>query len=42
MPWYRSVRLYRSPGTTQDGWMPVIQRIGFDLDELLNKKRIAA
>ena len=43
MPWYRSVRLYRSPDAKQDGWMPVIQRIGFDLDELVNKKiKVAA
>jgi hypothetical protein len=31
MPWYRSVRLYRQ----KDDWMPVIERIGFDLSEIL-------
>jgi hypothetical protein len=43
MPWYRSVRLYRSPGTTQDGWMPVIARCGYDLSELVaGKQKVAA
>jgi hypothetical protein len=32
MPWYRSVRLYRQ----RDSWMPVVERVGFDLSELLN------
>ena len=45
MPWYRSVRLYRSPTAKQDGWLPVIDRIAFDLSELLagrsNVRRIA-
>jgi hypothetical protein len=36
MPWYRSVRLYRQPESKQDSWMPVVQRIGYDLDELVN------
>jgi len=39
MPWYRSVRLYRQPDTKQDSWMPVIQQIGADLDELANAKQ---
>jgi len=39
MPWYRSVRLYRSPDTKKDAWIPVIQRIGFDLDELLKSRK---
>lgn len=32
MPWYRSVRLYRQ----RDSWMPVVERVGYDLSELLN------
>lgn len=38
MAWYRSVRLYRSPVVEQEGWRPVIARIGFDLDELVSGK----
>ena len=34
MPWYRSVRLYRSPEVTEDGWMPVIYKIALDLSQL--------
>jgi Flp pilus assembly protein TadD len=41
MPWYRSVRLYRSPETDQSGWMPVIQRIGLDLDDLMKVRKAA-
>lgn len=37
MPWYKSVRLYRQ----QDSWVPVIERVGFDLSELLTKKMAA-
>ena len=32
MPWYKSVRLYRQV----DSWMPVVERVGFDLSELLS------
>ena len=39
MPWYRSVRLYRSPDTELEGWMPVIARVGLDLDELVNGEK---
>ena len=39
MPWYRSVRLYRSPDTEFNGWPPVIARIGLDLDEHVNGKK---
>jgi len=38
MPWYRSVRLYRSPSPELEGWIPVIARIGADLEELVNGK----
>lgn len=38
MPWYRSVRLYRQPKGDADAWRPVIERVGFDLSELLNAK----
>lgn len=39
MPWYRSVRLYRSPDTEMNGWPPVIARIGLDLDEKVNGEK---
>lgn len=39
MPWYRSVRLYRSPDTEQEGWIPVIARVGLDLDEFVNGEK---
>ena len=39
MPWYRSVRLYRQAQTSVEAWIPVVQKIGFDLDELLSGKR---
>lgn len=43
MPWYRSVRLYRQPEGDASSWMPVVQRIGFDLEQLIkSKERIAA
>ena len=38
MPWYRSVRLYRSPSPTPDAWRPVIDLVGIDLEELVNGK----
>lgn len=38
-PWYRSVRLYRSPLTDPSGWIPVIARISQDVDELVNGKQ---
>lgn len=37
MPWYRSVRLYRQMAEKE--WMPVVQRVGLDLDELVNGRR---
>lgn len=39
MPWYLSVRLYRQSEPGQDTWMPVIQRIGLDLDDLMQLQR---
>lgn len=39
MPWYRSVRLYRQPENKQDAWLPVVERIGLDLSELVNSQR---
>lgn len=38
MPWYRSVRLYRQP-KEDDSWMPVISRIGLDLENLLDSQK---
>jgi Tfp pilus assembly protein PilF len=37
MPWYRSVRLYRQ----LDSWIPVVQRVGLDLSDLLDKRKAA-
>lgn len=39
MPWYRSVRLYRSQDVEQDGWRPVVERIGYDLDKLVHGQK---
>lgn len=35
MPWYRSVRLYRKPSSEDEGWVPVVEKVGFDLAEIL-------
>jgi tetratricopeptide (TPR) repeat protein len=35
IPWYRSVRAYRQPAGDADAWRPVIERVGFDLSELV-------
>ena len=41
MKWYRSVRLYRQ--NKDESWMPVVERVGSDLADLLSiKKEIAA
>lgn len=37
MPWYRSVRLYRSPMPEVEGWVPVIDRISHDLKQLVGQ-----
>lgn len=37
IPWYRSVRLYRQPYAGQDGWEPVIERVRYDLSELMER-----
>ena len=39
MPWYRSVRLYRQPKGDVETWIPVIQKIGLDLDDLVASQR---
>lgn len=39
MPWYRSVRLYRSPAAQQDAWHPVIDRIALDLEDLVSGRQ---
>ena len=35
MPWYRSVRLYRQPEAEDGAWIPVLQTIGLDLENLV-------
>lgn len=40
MPWYRSVRLYRSPFEAQEGWPAVIARMALDLEDLVHGKRL--
>ena len=40
MPWYRSVRLYRSPDVAQEAWHAVIGRMAIDLEELAGKQQI--
>lgn len=37
-PWYRSVRHYRQPLGDVDAWRAVVERIGCDLNELLDSK----
>ena len=39
MPWYRSVRLYRQAETAVDAWIPVVQKVGLDLETLLVSRR---
>lgn len=39
MPWYRSVRLYRSPDVDQFAWSPVIKKVAGDLGELVNGRQ---
>ena len=41
MPWYRSVRLYRSPDVERDAYLPVVQRIGLDLSDLVLEQQRA-
>ena len=36
MPWYKSVRLYRQPEADTGAWIPVVQRIGLDLSDLMS------
>ena len=38
MPWYKSVRLYRQPTGDVGAWRPVVERIGLDLSEQLQRK----
>ena len=36
MPWYRSVRLYRQPAAEDAAWIPVVQKIGLDLEDYVS------
>lgn len=40
MPWYRSVRLYRSPSVEQAAWRPVIDLVAADLEALVGKQKL--
>lgn len=40
MPWYKSVRLYRSPLVEPEGWVPVLSRISLDLEKLLGQSKL--
>lgn len=39
MPWYRSVRLYRSPLPAQEAWKAVLDRVCIDLGNLVQKRQ---
>lgn len=39
IPWYRSVRAYRQPESDADAWIPVVERVGLDLDDLVSARR---
>jgi hypothetical protein len=39
MPWYKSVRLYRSPIPQKEGWQAVIKQISVDLDDLIKDRK---
>lgn len=39
IPWYRSVRAYRQPESEADAWIPVVERVGLDLDDLVSARR---
>lgn len=41
MPWYRSVRLYRQPENEVGAWLPVVERIGLDLSDLVKESATA-
>lgn len=38
MPWYRSVRLYRQPEAETGAWIPVVQKVGLDLSDLVGER----
>ena len=40
MPWYRSVRLYRSPDPDQLAWQAVVERVAVDLLEKVNGRQL--
>jgi ADP-heptose:LPS heptosyltransferase len=40
MPWYKSVRLFRSPSVDKEAWHPVIERIAEELEKLLHGEKL--
>lgn len=39
IPWYRSVRVYRQPEHDASAWVPVVSKVGYDLDQLVRARR---
>lgn len=40
IPWYRSVRVYRQPQGDAGAWIPVVDRVAYDLSEMLGARPV--